>query len=90
MRVDLRADFLATGPADVPAGSRTRAPSPSEGAVFDGRGRERAGGERRTDGHHGDRVLPATVHVTASAAFSDLPYGDALDAVGGPAARRSA
>lgn len=79
VRVDLRADFLATGPADVPAGSRTGTVT-LEGAVFDGGG---------TNAQVPDGVATpitatgaaAALHVTASAAFRDLPYGDALDVV---------
>jgi hypothetical protein len=80
VRVDLRADFLATGPADVPAGSHTGTVT-LEGAVF-------ADGGTRAQVADGTPVpVTATgsspaLHVTASAVFSDLPYGDALDAVG--------
>jgi hypothetical protein len=87
LRVDLRADFLATGPADVPAGSHTGTVT-LEGAVFsDGNARAQVG--------NGTTVpitaigSSAAMHVTASAAFAELPYGDALDAIGaGSASQR--
>ncbi|MFT2693816.1 hypothetical protein [Clavibacter zhangzhiyongii] len=80
VRVDLRADFLATGPADVPTGSRTGTVT-LVGAVFDG------GGASAQVPNGAPTAITATgsaatVHVTASAAFRDLPYGDALDVVG--------
>ncbi|WP_043668948.1 hypothetical protein [Clavibacter michiganensis] len=80
VRVDLRADFLGTGPADVPAGSRTGTVT-LEGAAFDG-------GSTSAQISNGiPTAITATgsaavLHVTASAAFRDLPYGDALDVVG--------
>ncbi|WP_307506336.1 hypothetical protein [Clavibacter sp. B3I6] len=84
VRADLRADFLATGPADVAPGTRTGTVS-LEGAVF-------ADGSTSTEVANGTAV-PVTAtgsspesHVTASAAFSGLPYGDALDVVGAGAA----
>ncbi|WP_086522537.1 hypothetical protein [Clavibacter michiganensis] len=80
VRVDLRADLVATGPSDVPAGSRTGTVT-LDGAVFDD--------GSTTAQVANDTAVPlratgssATLHVTASAAFSSLPYGDALDAVG--------
>jgi hypothetical protein len=80
VRVDLRADFLATGPADVPAGSRTGTVT-LEGAVFDGGGASAQviNGIPTAITATGSA---ATLHVSASAAFGDLPYGDALDVVG--------
>ncbi|RII96551.1 hypothetical protein DZF93_20700, partial [Clavibacter michiganensis subsp. insidiosus] len=79
-RVDLRADLVATGPSDVPAGSQTGTVT-LDGAVFD---------DGSTTAQLADGIAvplratgsSATLHVTASAAFSSLPYGDALDAVG--------
>ncbi|MBP2456314.1 hypothetical protein ABID70_001834 [Clavibacter michiganensis] len=80
VRVDLRADLVATGPTDVPAGSQTGTVT-LDGAAFD-------------DGSTTARVANGTavpiratgssaaLHVTASAVFASLPYGDALDAVG--------
>ncbi|MFS4504600.1 hypothetical protein ACMA46_00035 [Clavibacter sp. Sh2141] len=80
VRADLRADFLAGGPADVAPGTRTGTVS-LEGAVF-------ADGSPSAEVANGTSV-PVTAtgsspesHVTASAAFSGLPYGDALDLVG--------
>ncbi|WP_236688711.1 hypothetical protein [Clavibacter michiganensis] len=80
VRVDLRADLVATGPSDVPAGSQTGTVT-LDGAVFD---------DGSTTAQLADGIAvplratgsSATLHVTASAAFSSLPYGDALDAVG--------
>jgi hypothetical protein len=80
VRVDLRADLVATGPSDVPAGSQTGTVT-LDGAVFDD-------GSTTTQVANGTAVAlratgpSATLHVTASAVFSSLPYGDALDAVG--------
>jgi hypothetical protein len=80
VRVDLRADFVATGPADVVPGSHTGSVT-LEGAVF-------ADGSDRAQVPDGTPVPITAVgpspalKVTASAVFSALPYGDALDAVG--------
>ncbi|OUD87170.1 hypothetical protein BC477_04195 [Clavibacter michiganensis subsp. michiganensis] len=80
MRVDLRADLVAGGPSDVPTGSETGAVT-LDGAVFDD-------GSTTAQVANGTAVplratgSSATLHVTASAVFSSLPYGDALDAVG--------
>ncbi|KZC95871.1 hypothetical protein [Clavibacter tessellarius] len=80
VRVDLRADFLATGPASVPAGTRTGTVQ-LEGATFaDGSTTARV-----ADGV--DTAIRATgsdptLHVHARVVFADLPYGDALDVVG--------
>ncbi|WP_445442568.1 hypothetical protein [Clavibacter sp. km1a] len=80
VRADLRADFLATGPSDVAPGTRTGTVF-LEGAVF-------ADGSTSAEVANGTPV-PITAtgsspesHVTASVAFSGLPYGDALDLVG--------
>ncbi|WP_370551662.1 hypothetical protein [Clavibacter sp. VKM Ac-2873] len=80
VRVDLRADLIATGPTDVPAGSHAGTVT-LDGAVFDD-------GSTTAQVANGTAVpiratgSSATLHVTATAAFSSLPYGDALDAVG--------
>ncbi len=80
VRVDLRADLVAGGPSDVPTGSETGAVT-LDGAVFDD-------GSTTAQVANGTAVplratgSSATLHVTASAVFSSLPYGDALDAVG--------
>ena len=80
VRVDLRADFVATGPAPVPPGSRTGAVD-LEGATF-------ADGSTTAQVADGvETPIRATgtapsVHVHARATFAGLPYGDALDVVG--------
>jgi hypothetical protein len=80
VRVDLRADLVAAGPTDVPAGSRTGTVT-LDGAAFDD-------GTTTAQVANGTAVpiratgSSAALHVTASAVFASLPYGDALDAVG--------
>ncbi|RIJ61588.1 hypothetical protein DZG02_06240, partial [Clavibacter lycopersici] len=80
VRADLRADLVASGMTDVPAGSQTGTVT-LDGAVFDD-------GSTTAQVGNGDAVplratgSSAALHVTASAVFSSLPYGDALDAVG--------
>ncbi|UKF80074.1 hypothetical protein [Clavibacter californiensis] len=80
VRVDLRADLVTGWPADVPAGSETGTVT-LDGAVFDD-------GSTTAQVANGAAVplratgSSAALHVTASAVFSSLPYGDALDAVG--------
>jgi hypothetical protein len=84
VRVDLRADLVASGPTDVPAGSQTGTVT-LDGAVFDD-------GSTTAQVANGTEVplratgSSAALRVTASAAFASLPYGDALDAVGGDGA----
>lgn len=80
VRVDLRADLVASGSTDVPVGAQTGTVT-LDGAVFD----DGSASARMPNG----TAVPlratgssAALHVTASAAFSSLPYGDALDAVG--------
>ena len=80
VRVDLRADLVATGPTDVAEGSQSGTIA-LDGAVFD----DGSTTEQVTNGI----AVPiratgssAVLHVTASAAFSSLPFGDTLDAVG--------
>ncbi|OUE23993.1 hypothetical protein BFL36_06395 [Clavibacter michiganensis] len=80
VRVDLRADFLATGPTIVPAGTRTGTVQ-LDGATF---------ADGSTTAQVADGVDTAirttgtdpTMHVRVRAAFTALPYGDALDVVG--------
>jgi hypothetical protein len=80
VHVDLRADFLATGPADVPAGTHSGTVE-LDGAVF-------ADGSGSAEVPNGvDVPIRATgsspaLHVSARTAFAGLPYGDAVDVVG--------
>lgn len=80
VRVDLRADFLATGPTAVPPGKRTGTVQ-LDGATF-------ADGSTTAQIADGvDTAIRATgtdptMHVRVRAAFTALPYGDALDVVG--------
>jgi hypothetical protein len=80
VRVDLRVDFLATGPADVPAATRSGTVE-LDGAVF-------ADGSASAQVPNGVDVpvratgSSAASEVHARAVFAGLPYGDALDVVG--------
>ncbi|MBM7411770.1 hypothetical protein JOE38_001593 [Clavibacter michiganensis] len=80
VRAELRADLIATGPTDVPAGSQTGTVTLS-GAVFDD-GSTTAQVANGTAAPIRATGSSAALHVTASAVFASLPYGDALDAVG--------
>ncbi|OUE23351.1 hypothetical protein [Clavibacter michiganensis] len=80
VRVDLRADLVASGQTDVPAGSQTGTVSLT-GAVFDD-GSTTAQVANGTPMALRATGSAAALHVTASAVFTSLPYGDVLDAVG--------
>jgi len=80
VRVDLRADFLATGPAPIPAGSRTGTVE-LEGATFADGGTTAQVADGVPTAIRATGTAPS-VHVHAHAAFAALPYGDALDVVG--------
>jgi hypothetical protein len=80
VRVDLRADFVATGPAPVPAGTQTGTVE-LEGATFaDGSSTARVADGAETP-IRATGTAPA-VHVHARADFAGLPFGDALDVIG--------